>query len=90
MTYAAKFSGLLALLRLASNIRSSPSLVTSLNINEHETSAVLAAADTLLSDDVDGRDALLSSLLSGDGELQGTPCKSRPNGNGRIRLIYAT
>jgi len=47
-----------------------------LDFDESEGSAVFTACDALLGEENDTKNTILSGLLSGEGDLNGVPCKS--------------
>lgn len=67
--YASKVSSILTLLRLRSVISSGEPLPTVPDFNEAEVSAVFQACDTLVGEESDAKQALVSGLLTGQGEI---------------------
>jgi hypothetical protein len=70
-SYIEKISGLFNFLRFQANISANQHLDLDLNVNE--SSAVHAAATSLLGDDEEMKHAVLEGFLSGKGEFQGVP-----------------
>ncbi|KAI6002687.1 hypothetical protein EDD15DRAFT_1411288 [Pisolithus albus] len=67
--YASKVSSILTLLRLRSIISSGEPLPTVPDFDEAEVSAVFKACDTLVGEESDAKQALVSGLLTGQGEI---------------------
>ena len=54
-------------------------MALSLRLDEVESAAVFSAAELLLGEEGESRQAVLSGLLSGHGDFQGTTCKLVPS-----------
>jgi hypothetical protein len=69
-------SNILTLLRLRPLLSQGHAAVVSLNLNEAEGSALFAVADVLLGEESEQKEATIDGLLSGQGGVNGVPCKS--------------
>ncbi|KAH7888793.1 hypothetical protein F5I97DRAFT_1855575 [Phlebopus sp. FC_14] len=70
--YTARTSFLLTLLRLRTHLVNG-TLPISISFDEAEGSAIVTASDTLLGEEGDTKQEIISGLLSGRGELNGVP-----------------
>ncbi|KAF8135572.1 hypothetical protein EV363DRAFT_1159232 [Boletus edulis] len=68
---ASRTSSMLTLLRLRSVFANGDPLPVVLDIDDTEGSAIFTACDALLSEDSDMKNTILSSFLSGEGDLNG-------------------
>lgn len=77
--YASRTSSVLTLLRLRSALATGGALHVMSDLDDTEGLAIFTACDALLGEENDTSRAVLSGLLSGEGELQGVSCELSHN-----------